>query len=239
MALPPALRNSNYRLYFFGQGLSVLGTWMQRVAMHWLVYRLSGSELLLGLTGFMSQIPVLFLGPLGGLLADQADRRRLLMYTQAVAMAQAALLAYLTLRGHVQVWHVLVLATLLGIINSLDMPLRQSFLVELVTDRRDLPNAIALNSLTNNSGRLIGPSIAGLVIAHMSEGTCFVFNALSYLAVICAIALMRIERPVQRSARTQWWQGLQEGARYAWDTWPIRRLLALLACLSFMATPYT
>src|SRR2546423_14329721 len=170
MRLPPALRHRNYRLYFFGQVLSVLGTWMQRVAMHWLVYRLSGSELLLGLTGFMSQIPVLFLGPLGGLWADRADRRRLLIFTQALAMAQAALLAYLTLRGHVAVWHVLVMAGLLGVINAIDTPLRQSFIVDIITERKDLPNAIALNSLTNNSGRLIGPSIAGGMIAGLPAG---------------------------------------------------------------------
>lgn len=239
MAWPPAFRNPNYRLYFFGQGLSVLGTWMQRVAMFWLVYRLSGSEFLLGLTGFVSHIPVLFLAPFGGLWADQADRRRLLMYTQAVAMAQAMLLAYLTLLGQVAVWHVIVMAGLLGVINSLDIPLRHSFVVELVTDRRDLPNAIALNSLTNNSGRLIGPSIAGIVIATLSEGACFLFNAVSYLAVLCAIARMKIAVPAARRDTGNVWDGLKAGARYAWHTWAIRRLLTLLACMSFMATPYT
>ena len=239
MALPPALRNRNYRLYFFGQGLSVLGTWMQRVAMHWLVYRLSGSEFLLGLNGFMSQIPVLFLGPLGGLWADRADRRRLLMITQAFAMGQAALLAYLTLRGEAAVWHVIAMSTLLGIINALDTPLRQSFVVDIVSDRKDLPNAIALNSLTNNSGRLIGPSIAGMMIAVLSEGACFAFNALSYLAVLCALSMMRIETHAPVRDHGNVWEGLKAGAHYVWSTIPIRRLLALLACVSFMATPYT
>jgi len=239
MRLPPALRHRNYRLYFFGQGLSVLGTWMQRVAMHWLVYRLSGSEFLLGLTGFMSQIPVLFLGPLGGLWADRADRRRLLIFTQALAIVQAALLAYLTLRGHVAVWHVLAMAGLLGVINAIDTPLRQSFVVDIVEDRKDLSNAIALNSLTNNSGRLIGPSIAGVMIAVLSEGACFAFNALSYLAVLCALLMMRsAEKPPVRD-HGDLWQGLKAGAHYVWMTFPIRRLLMLIACVSFMATPYT
>jgi len=239
MRLPPALRNRNYRLYFFGQGLSVLGTWMQRVAMHWLVYRLSGSELLLGLSGFMSQIPVLFLGPLGGLWADRVDRRRLLMLTQALAMVQAALLAYLTLRGHVAVWHVLVMAGLLGVINAIDTPLRQSFVVDIVSDRKDLPNAIALSSLTNNSGRLIGPSIAGMMIAVLSEGACFAFNALSYLAVLCALWMMRIAERPRVYDHGNIWDGLKAGAHYVWSTIPIRKLLTLLACVSFMATPYT
>jgi MFS family permease len=239
MRLPPALRNRNYRLYFFGQGLSVLGTWMQRVAMHWLVYRLSGSELLLGLSGFMSQIPVLFLGPLGGVWADRVDRRRLLMLTQALAMVQAALLAYLTLRGHVAVWHVLVMAGLLGVINAIDTPLRQSFVVDIVSDRKDLPNAIALNSLTNNSGRLIGPSIAGMMIAVLSEGACFAFNALSYLAVLCALWMMRTPERPRVYDHPNVWDGLKAGAHYVWSTVPIRKLLTLLACVSFMATPYT
>ena len=239
MALPRALRNANYRLYFFGQGLSVLGTWMQRVAMHWLVYRLSGSEFLLGVTGFMSQIPVLFLAPFGGLLADKVDRRKLLIWTQALAMAQAVLLAYLTLRGHVQVWHVMAMAGVLGVINSVDMPLRQSFIVELVGAREDLPNAIAMNSLTNNTGRLIGPSIAGMTIAALSEGACFIFNALSYLAVLLAIFKLKIAPRPRKYADANVWQGLKAGASYAWHTWPIRRLLLLLACMSFMATPYT
>ena len=239
MPLPPALRYPNYRLYFFGQGLSVLGTWMQRVAMYWLVYRLSGSEFILGLSGFMSQIPVLLLGPLGGLIADRANRRRVLVYTQALAMVQAALLAWLTLRGQVEVWHVLAMSGLLGIINALDSPLRQSFVVEMVTDRKDLPSAIALNSLTQTTGRLVGPSIAGVIIAVFSEGACFAFNALSYLAVLCALLMMKIEPRPPRPAHGNAWDGLKAGAHYAWSHRPIRRLLALLSCMSLMAMPYT
>jgi MFS family permease len=239
MPFPAALRHRNYRLYFAGQGLSVLGTWMQRVAMYWLVYRLSGSELLLGLSGFMSQIPVLILGPLGGLWADRADRRRLLMVTQALAMVQAGMLAYLTLSGHIAVWHVLAMSVVLGVINAIDTPLRQSFIVDIVTDRKELPGAIAMNSLTNNSGRLIGPSIAGVMIAVFSEGACFAFNAVSYLAVLCALYVMRIEtkRPPRDHGGVV--DALKSGARYAWNNWPIRRLLLLIACVSFMATPYT
>ncbi len=239
MQVPAALRHRNYQYYFAGQGLSVLGTWMQRVAMYWLVYRLSGSELLLGLSGFMSQVPVLVVGPFGGIWADRADRRRLLILTQAAAMVQAGLLAYLSLSGNVQVWHVIAMSGMLGIINAVDMPLRQSFVVDIVGDRRDLPSAIAMNSLVNNSGRLIGPSIAGAMIAVTSEGACFAFNALSYLAVLCALFAMRIEhvRPPRGHERVL--DALKGGARYAWHNWPIRRLLVLLACVSFMATPYT
>lgn len=239
MPLPPALRYPNYRLYFFGQGLSVLGTWMQRVAMHWLVYRLSGSELLLGLSGFLSQIPVLVLGPFGGLLADSVNRRRFLMYTQAFAMAQAIVLAWLTLRGSVTVWHVLPMSLMLGLINAFDNPLRQSLVSELVEDRRHLPNAIALNSLTNNTGRLIGPSIAGIVIAVLSEGACFVFNALSYLAVLCALWRMRIEEWPRPRTHKNVWEGLKAGAQYVRGSPVIRRLLPLLSCMALMATPYT
>jgi MFS family permease len=239
MQLPAALRHRNYQYYFAGQGLSVLGTWMQRVAMYWLVYRLSGSELLLGLSGFMSQVPVLVIGPFGGIWADRADRRRLLILTQAAAMVQAALLAYLTLSGNVQVWHVIAMSGMLGIINAVDMPLRQSFVVDIVGDRKDLPSAIAMNSLVNNSGRLIGPSIAGAMIAVTSEGACFAFNALSYLAVLCALFAMRIDHVRPPRAHERVVDALKGGARYAWHNWPIRRLLFLLACVSFMATPYT
>jgi MFS family permease len=161
------------------------------------------------------------------------------MITQFLAMLQAALLAYLTLRGDVAVWHVLVMACLLGLINAIDTPLRQSFVVDIVSDRKDLPNAIALNSLTNNSGRLIGPSIAGVMIAVLSEGACFAFNALSYLAVLCALLMMRIAEPPRHREHGNIWEGLKAGAHYVWSTIPIRRLLTLLACVSFMATPYT
>jgi MFS family permease len=239
MPLPAALRHRNYRLYFAGQGLSVLGTWMQRVAMYWLVYRLSGSELLLGLSGFMSQVPVLVIGPLAGTWADRTDRRKLLMITQTLAMAQAALLAFLTLRGHVEVWHVIAMSGMLGIINAIDTPLRQAFVVDIVTDRKDLASAIAMNSLTNNTGRLVGPSIAGAMIAVLSEGACFVFNAVSYLAVLCALFAMRIDNVRPPRDHGSVLDALKGGARYAWNHWPIRRLLLLLACVSFMATPYT
>ena len=161
------------------------------------------------------------------------------MLTQTLAMVQAALLAYLTLRGHVAVWHVLVMAGLLGVINAIDTPLRQSFVVDIVTDRKDLPNAIALNSLTNNSGRLIGPSIAGMMIAVLSEGACFAFNAFSYLAVLCALWMMRTTERPRVYDHPNVWEGLKAGAHYVWSTVPIRKLLTLLACVSFMATPYT
>jgi MFS family permease len=161
------------------------------------------------------------------------------MVTQALAMVQAALLAWLTLRGHVVVWHVIAMSGLLGIINAVDTPLRQSFVVDIVSDRKDLPSAIAMNSLTNNTGRLIGPSIAGAMIAVLSEGACFVFNAVSYLAVLCALFAMRIDNVRPPRDHGSVLDALKSGARYAWNHWPIRRLLFLLACVSFMATPYT
>jgi len=236
--LPPALRHRNYRLYFVGQGLSVLGSWIQRVAMSWLVYRLSGSELLLGLSGFASQIPILLLAPIGGVIVDRFDRRRLLVFTQALAMVQAVLIAALALTGWVTVWHVLLLAALLGTVNAVDVPLRQSFVANILDDRRDLPNAIALNSLLANAGRLVGPSIAGLMIAATSEAICFAVNAASYIAVLAAVLMMRIPArpaPPRRPIR----QGLADGIAYARGSPPVRALLGIIALVSFMITPYT
>ena len=239
MKLPPALRSRNYRLYFCGQGLSVLGTWMQRVAMHWLVYRLSGSELLLGLTGFFSHVPILLLAPFGGLLADRFDRRTLLIWTQALAMLQAFALAALTYLGQVEVWHVLLMAAALGIINAFDTPARQSLAVELLDDRRDLPNAIALNSLVNNSGRLIGPSIAGVALTLLTEGACFLINGLSYLSVLVALFMIRIRRDPAAAPRRFARHGIRDGMRLAWRSAPIRTTLAVVAIVSFLVTPYT
>ncbi len=236
--LPPALRHRNYRLYFAGQGLSVLGSWIQRVAMSWLVYRLTGSELMLGLSGFASQIPILLLAPLGGVWADRFDRRRLLIVTQTLAMGQAVLIAVLALTGWVTVWHVLALATLLGLVNAVDVPLRQSFVSNILEDRRDLPNAIALNSLLANAGRLVGPSIAGVLIATAGEGVCFAANAVSYVFVLAAVLMMRIPPQAPIPPRPML-QGLADGAAYVRDSATVRSLLGIIALVSFMVTPYT
>ncbi|MBU0881495.1 MAG: MFS transporter, partial [Candidatus Omnitrophica bacterium] len=178
------LRYRNFRIFFMGQNVSLVGTWMQQVAMGWLVYRLTGSALLLGVVAFSNQIPIFILSPLGGVVADRFNRRKLLIITQALSAAQAIILGALTLTGHIQIWHIIALGIVLGCINSFDIPARQSFLVEMVEKKENFGNAIALNSLMFNAARLIGPSIAGLVIALFGEGVCFLVNGISYLAVL-------------------------------------------------------
>lgn len=235
-----ALRSRNYRLFLAGQGVSLVGTWMQHVAMSWLVYRLTGSALLLGVVGFTSQIPTLFLSPVAGVLADRWNRRRLLLATQSLAMLQAALLALVVLTGVVQVWQIILLSLILGVVNAFDIPIRQSFVVEMVEQREDLGNAIALNSSLVNGARLIGPAIAGLLIASVGEGICFILNALSYLAVIVALAAMHLPPAANpRPARRPILHELQEGFLYAYRFGPIRSILLLLALVSLMGMPYS
>src|SRR5580692_10985232 len=188
-----ALRHRNYRLFFMGQGTSLIGTWLTKVAKAWLVYRLTGSAWLLGIVGFAGQIPTFLLAPLAGVLVDRWDRRRVLFATQTLAMLQSALLAGLTLGGYIRVWEIVVLNVLQGLIDAFDMPARQSMVVQMVDDRADLPNAIALNSSIVNGARLFGPAIAGVLIAAVGEGWCFLIDAVSYAAVILSVALMRID----------------------------------------------
>lgn len=235
-----ALRSRNYRLFVAGQSVSLVGTWMQQVAMSWLVYRLTGSAMLLGVVGFASQIPTLFISPVAGVLADRWDRRRLLLATQTLAMVQAALLALVVLAGVVQVWQIVVLSLVLGVVNAIDIPVRQSFVVDMVEQREDLGNAIALNSSMVNSARLIGPSIAGLLVATVGEGVCFLLNAVSYLAVIVALAAMRIA-PASHPAsqRRHIVHELLEGFSYSFQFGPIRSILLLIALISLMGMPYT
>lgn len=235
-----ALRSRNYRLFVAGQSVSLVGTWMQQVAMSWLVYRLTGSAMLLGVVGFASQIPTLFISPVAGVLADRWDRRRLLLATQTLAMVQAALLALVVLTGVVQVWQIVVLSLVLGVVNAIDIPVRQSFVVDMVEQREDLGNAIALNSSMVNSARLIGPSIAGLLVATVGEGVCFLLNAVSYLAVIVALAAMRIA-PASHPAspRRHIVHELIEGFSYSFQFGPIRSILLLIALISLMGMPYT
>jgi MFS family permease len=234
-----ALRSRNYRLFVAGQSVSLVGTWMQQVAMSWLVYRLTGSAFLLGVVGFTSQIPTFLFAPLAGVLADRWNRRRLLLVTQALAMLQAALLAADVLFGAVQVWHVVVLSLLLGVVNAFDIPIRQSFVVELVSQREDLGNAIALNSSMVNGARLIGPTIAGLLVATVGEGVCFVLNSISYLAVLLALAAMRLEPTVHRHTPRHVLLELREGFSYAFGFGPIRSILLLVAMVSLTGMPYT
>lgn len=232
-----ALRYRNYRFYFSGQLVSVVGTWTQQIAMSWLVYRLTGSVLMLGVVAFAGQIPVLFLAPLGGLWVDRVDRRLLLLWTQSLSMAQALLLAVLTLTHAVQPWHLVALALLLGAINAVDVPARQSFVVRLIDRRDDLPNAIALNSLTVNAARFLGPSIGGLVVSVAGEAACFLINAVTYLTVIIALAAIRVEREAGISRFS--FESLRAGVVYAFGVREIRVLLGIVAAVSFTVTPYT
>src|SRR5215475_4986555 len=189
-----ALRHRNFRLFFAGQGTSMIGTWIQQIAQSWLVYRLTGSPFMLGATSFAAQFPILVLAPFAGLLSDRFDRKRLLIVTQSVLMLQASVLAALTLSGLVQIWHVLAAALFYGVAMGFDTPVRQSLLIELLDDHTDLPNAIALNAMLMNSSRLVGPSIAGLMLALVSEGVCFLINACTYVAILSAAFALRITR---------------------------------------------
>lgn len=235
-----ALRHPNFKLFFFGQGLSMVGTWMQRVAMGWLVYRLSDSALLLGLVGFAGQIPSFLIAPFAGVLADRMDRRRLLVVTQALAMLQGLTMAALVMSGLIAIWHIVLLSIVLGLVNGFDMPLRQSFVSEMVEDPNDLGNAIALNSILVNGSRLIGPSVAGLIIALWGEGACFLANGLSYLAVIVSLQAMKLNvRDLSRfgPARSFAFE-IRDGLSYVRGFPPLRDLLLLLCVFSLVGLPY-
>jgi len=233
-----ALRHPNYRLYFGGQSISLIGTWMQNVAMQWLVYQLTRSPFLLGLTGFFGQIPSLILTPIAGVYADRWDRRRLMILTQALAMLQALLLAALVLTDLIKIWHVLALSLLQGISNSVDAPVRQSIVADIVDRKEDLGNAIALNSSMFNGARLIGPAIAGVLLELTSPGTCFLINGFSYLTVIAALALMQIKPRQRPAAQARAWHNLLEGFRYIGRTPAIKALIAILALVSLVGVPY-
>jgi MFS family permease len=234
-----ALRYRNYRLFFAGQGISLIGTWLQQLALSWLVFRLTGSALLLGVVGFAGQIPSFLLAPFAGVLVDRWSRHRLMMLTQSLAMLQAGTLAFLVLTHRIQVWQILVLGGLQGIVNAFDMPARQSFIVQMIEDRADLPNAIALNSSMVNGARLVGPAIAGVMLASVGEGWCFLLNSLSYIAVLLALAAMRVPPRAEDRAARDVFGGLKEGISYAYASVPIRSLLLLLAVISLVAMPYS
>lgn len=233
-----SLHARNFRLYFTGQGISLIGTWMQRVAMAWLVYRLTGSALVLGLVGFVGRIPTLVLAPFAGVAADRWDRRRILYLTQTASLIQALVLATLTLTGAVAVWHVLALAGFLGVLDSFDIPARQSFFVQLIDDPADLGNAIALNSSAFNIARLIGPSVAGVLIALVGEGWVFALNGFTYFSMLAALLAMRI-RPVEvRDQPTGVLRTLREGFAFAWGFPAVRAVLLLITTSSFFAVPF-
>ena len=230
-----ALRHRNFRLFIGGQIVSLVGTWMQNVAQSWLVYRLTHSELLLGTAWFCSQIAVFALGPLGGLAADRFSRRKVIIVTQTLSMVQAFVLAALTLTGRVQVWQVLVLAGLLGVINAFDMPGRQALVIQM-TSKEDLINAISLNSAVFNAARVVGPAIAGLLLAVVGEGTCFLINGFSFLAVILSLTAMRIA-PTAPKAHAPMWRHLVDGFRYAGHHSAVRRVLALMGAATLAGMP--
>jgi len=227
-----ALSHRNFRLFFFGQGLSLIGTWLQQVAMSWLTYRLSGSALLLGVVTFCQYIAVLLLAPVAGVLADRIDRRRALLITQSVMLAQAFTLAALTASGKVEVWHVAALALVLGCASGFDIPLRHAMIARLVGDRSHLPNAIALNSLLINCARVVGPAIAGLLIAAVGEAICFGLNALSFAAVLYALVKMRWPAARKPAPPAGWLASWLEGAKSAFGFRPIRAALLLIALIS-------
>jgi MFS family permease len=234
-----ALRHRNFRLYFAGQGISILGTWMTRMASTWLVYRLTHSPLLLGVVGFAGLIPTFLLAPFAGVWIERLDRRRLLMGTQAAAAAQSLVLAALTLARIVTFREILVLAVCQGLINAFDTPLRQILVGQMVDDREDLGNAIAISSSLANGARLVGPAIAGLVIVGCGEGGCFLIDGLSYLAVIASLLMMRIQPLANRPNRAGMLEQLREGWRYVSGFRPVRAILLLSALLALMGYPYT
>jgi MFS family permease len=233
-----SLRHRNYQLFFGGQLISLTGTWMQQIAQAWLVYRLTQSAALLGLVAFAGQIPVFVLAAIGGAVADRVSRHRIIIWTQTSAMVLAFILAALTLTGVVRVWHLFVLTTLLGIVNAFDIPARQAFMVDMV-GRDDLMNAIALNSSMVNGARVVGPAIAGGVVATMGEGWCFFMNAVSYIAVIIGLRLMRLNH-VRRALRSggSAIADIADGFRFVRRTAPVRALLILLGVVSVTAMPY-
>ncbi len=234
-----ALSHRNYRLFFAGQGTSLVGTWITRVATSWLVYRLTGSAAALGVIGFAGQIPTFLLAPFAGVWVDRWSRYRVLVCTQVLSMLQSFALAWLALAGTINVTHILLLSALQGIINAFDTPARQAFVVDMIEDRADLSNAIALNSSMVNGARLVGPSVAGVLIAASGEGWCFMVDGLSYLAVIASLLMMRLARTEPRRAGQRVLVELREGFRYAFGFAPIRSVLLLLALVSLMGMPYT
>lgn len=233
-----AFRSYNYRLFFVGQVLSLIGSWMDSLAMSWLVYRLTGSEILLGTVGFCSQIPMFLMSPYAGIVSDRIDRRRILLTTQSLSAVQAMVLAILVLTGSIKVWHIIVLSIFVGLVNAFDNPARQALVPDLVEDRTDLSNAIALNSTQFNIARLIGPAVGGFTIAAVGEGWCFFINAISFLAVIGALAMMRLKRHEAPKSTVGPIAQIREGAVYVWKLHPIRILLMLMATASLVAGAY-
>lgn len=238
LALFRALGSRNYRLFFSGQSVSLVGTWITRIATAWLVYRLSHSAFLLGLASFAGQIPLFFLAPIAGVWVDRWNRHKTLVVTQALSMLQSLALAFLTLSGRITVLDIILLSLFQGLVNAFDMPTRQAFVVQMVDNRNDLPNAIALNSSIVNAARLVGPAIAGIVIAATGEGICFLIDGISYGAVIVSLHLMHIKAAETRAAPKRMWEELADGWSYVAHSVPIRSILLLLGLISMFGMPY-
>ena len=233
-----ALRHRNFQLFFSGQLISLVGTWMQTIAQDWLVYRLTGSSLLLGVVAFVGQIPVFLLAPVAGIVADRKNRHHTVIATQVASMVLGLTLAGLTLAGAVRVWEIMVIASLLGVVNAFDIPARQTFLIDMV-GREDLFNAIALNSSMFNSARVIGPALAGVIVATIGEGWCFFANGISYIAVITGLLMMRLQNQAVLESGGSPIENMIEGFRFARQTKPVRALLMLVGLVSFAITPYS
>ena len=233
-----SLQSRNYRIYFIGQGISLIGTWMQNIALSWLVYRLTGSVFLLGLVGFTNQIPTFVLAPFTGVLTDRYNRHRIMVMAQVFFMLQALTMALLVLFNLIEVWHIIMLSLFFGIIGAFDAPARQSLVVDLIDKPDDLGNAIALNSSLFNGARLIGPAIAGIIIALVGEGICFLLNAVSYIAVIYALVQLKIPAKPVINRTPNLRQSFSEGIKYTFQSVPIRTLLILLAILSMVGLPF-
>jgi MFS family permease len=233
-----SLKYRNYRLFFSGQSVSLIGTWIQRLAMPWLVYHITDSTLLLGVVGFAAQIPTFILAPFAGALVDRWNRYHVLIITQILATLQSLALAFFFFTGIIQVWHIVILSILLGCINAIDMPARQSFVVEMIEKRQDLGNAIALNSLMVNGARFIGPSLAGVLIAATNEGICFLINGITYFFVIVSLLMMKIPKKTIKPQHPRVLKGIKEGFGYTFGFAPIRYIILLLSVISLMGMPY-
>ncbi len=234
-----SLESRNYRLFFIGQGISLIGSWITQIASIWLVYELTNNALMLGVVGFFSQIPSFFMTPFGGIVVDRFSRHKILVVTQVLSMLQSLALAFLTLTGIIRIEYIILLSVVQGVVNAFDMPARQSFVTEMVEKKENLANAIALNSSLFNGARLIGPAIGGLLIAAVGAGACFLIDGISYIAVIISLLSMRIKPREIAATHAHPWQRLKEGFVYAFGFPPIRSILLLISLLSFMGMSYT
>ncbi len=234
-----ALRHRNFSYFVAGQSCALVGYWIQQIAVAWLVYKLTGSATLLGILSFAANVPVLLLAPVAGIWADRFNLHRMMLATQVLEMLQAIILAVLAFGGWIEVWHVVALTVMLGLCVAVELPVRHAYLLELIGDKADLPNAVATTSLVANCGRLIGPSIAGMLIASFSEATCFLINAISYIAVLASFAFIRVTPQPRAASHPPALRGILEGAQYAWRTLPIRLLLTVLALVALTAAPYS